>query len=180
MVNQTLARRYASASLALARDRGAVDRVGADLREMARVIGDEGAIHDFFVSPVVARPDKERVFFEVFEGRAHEIALHTLLLLVRKRREFLLGAIASEYLALDRAARGAEKLTLASARPLDESERVKLVERLESAYGKKFEVTQVVHPALIGGVRITMGDRRIDASIAGRLDALARELFHAT
>jgi F0F1-type ATP synthase delta subunit len=28
----------------------------------------------------------------------------------------------------------------------------------------------------LGGVRITMGDRRIDATISGRLDEFAREL----
>jgi F-type H+-transporting ATPase subunit delta len=51
------------------------------------------------------------------------------------------------------------------------------VNRLQSIYGKKFEVRQVVDPNLIGGVRITMGDRRIDGTISGQLDALARTLF---
>jgi len=37
-------------------------------------------------------------------------------------------------------------------------------------------VTEVVDPSLIGGLRITLGDRRIDATISGRLEALAREL----
>jgi F0F1-type ATP synthase delta subunit len=30
---------------------------------------------------------------------------------------------------------------------------------------------------LLGGLRITMGDRRIDGSVAGRLDDLARDLM---
>ena len=65
---------------------------------------------------------------------------------------------------------------MTSARPLERHEYVELVAKLERAYGKKFEVTQEVNPKLIGGVRLMMGDRRIDASIAGRLDSLAREL----
>ena len=65
---------------------------------------------------------------------------------------------------------------MTSARPLERHEYVELVAKLERAYGKKFEVTQEVDPKLIGGVRLMMGDRRIDASIAGRLDSLAREL----
>ena len=51
---------------------------------------------------------------------------------------------------------------------------------LERSYGKKFEVTEVVDPSVIGGLRIMMGDRRIDATISGRLDALTRELAQAT
>jgi F0F1-type ATP synthase delta subunit len=39
-------------------------------------------------------------------------------------------------------------------------------------------VTKRVDPQLIGGLRLTMGDRRIDGSIAGRLNELARSLSH--
>jgi F-type H+-transporting ATPase subunit delta len=176
MVNQTLARRYAIAVASLAHEQRAADRVGADLELVAKAIGARGKIHDFFVSPVIARPDKERLLAGVFEGKLHTVALHTLLLLVRKRRESLLAAIVAQYLDLERAARGAQTLKLESARALGREECAKLVERLERLYGKKFEVTEVVNPSLIGGLRIRMGDRRIDATISGRLEALAREL----
>jgi F-type H+-transporting ATPase subunit delta len=75
------------------------------------------------------------------------------------------------------ASRGTEPLTITAARKLDDAELSSLVDRLQTIYGKKFEVRQVVDPNLIGGVRITMGDRRIDGTISGQLDALARTLF---
>jgi ATP synthase F1 delta subunit len=180
MVNRTLARRYAIAVQSLAHDENAADRVATDLQLVSDALMQPGKIHEFFVAPVIPRPDKERALLQAFGGKIHPVALHALLLLVRKRREPLLAAIVSEYLDLQRAARGAQTLTLTSARPLDRAEYDKLVERLESLYAKKFEVTEVVDPRLIGGVRIMLGDRRIDASIAGRLDSLARELFTAT
>jgi F-type H+-transporting ATPase subunit delta len=176
MVNQTLARRYAVAVASLAEERNAADRVGDDLATIASAIGERGEIHDFFVAPVIDREAKERVLRQVFEGKVDEIALNTLLLLVRKRREALLGAILAEYRSLQLSARGAERLRLTSARELGEGELKALIAQLEHRYGKKFEVTRVVDPSVIGGVRILMGDRRIDATIAGRLDALAREL----
>ncbi len=176
MVNQTLARRYAVAVASLASEAQVTDRVGEDLGTVAELIGGRGELHDFFVSPVISRPDKERVLANAFEAALHPIALHTLLLLVRKRREPLLNGIVSEYRALQRAARGAQILTLTSARTLDRADYGALIERLERLYAKKFEVTEVVDPQVIGGVRIMMGDRRIDATISGRLDSLAREL----
>ncbi len=179
MVNRTLARRYATAVAELAREQGATDRVSADLQTIARAIGESNPVADFFRAPVIGRPDKERVLGEAF-GQLHPIALHTLLLLVRKHRETLLAAIVSEYLALERAARGRELLTLTSARALDRKEYSDVISSLERSYGKKFEVTEVVDPSLIGGLRIMMGDRRIDATISGRLDALTRELAQAT
>jgi F-type H+-transporting ATPase subunit delta len=180
VVNQTLARRYALAIAGLAREQNAAKQVLDDLTSISKAIGDAGLVHDFFIAPVIDRREKERVLCEAFEGRVHPIALHSLLLLVRKRRESLLDAIVTEYLALERAARGVETLTLQSARPLETAERSRLVSHLESLYAKKFEVTEVVDPELIGGLRILIGDRRIDATIAGRLNALARELAQAT
>lgn len=180
MVNQTLARRYAIAVDSLARERGIAERIGADLTAIAEVIGEQGPVHEFFVSPVVPRPDKERLLTQALESKVDPVALHTLLLLVRKRRETLLAALVNEYLALQRAARGAETVVLTSARALDRGEYRKLVEQLERLYGKEFEVSEKVDPSLIGGARLMMGDRRIDASIAGRLDNLARELTVTT
>ncbi|HZV76793.1 MAG TPA: ATP synthase F1 subunit delta [Candidatus Babeliales bacterium] len=176
MVNRTLARRYAIAVTQAARERDAIERVGADLSVIADAIGTTGLVHDFFVAPVISRPEKERLMREIFDGRVDPVALHAMLLLIRKRRENLLAAIVDEFMALQRSARGVERLTVQSARPLDRAESARLVARLEAVYGKKFEVTEVVDPAIIGGLRITMGDRRIDASISGRLAALAREL----
>jgi ATP synthase F1 delta subunit len=179
VVNRTLARRYAIAAIGVAGERGVVKRVGSDLATVAEAIGRHGLIHDFFVAPVIDRREKERVLSQAFEERIDPVALHTLLLLVRKRREALLGTIVEEYLALERAARGAQTLALESARALDAAEYRDLIERLERLYGKKFEVTQRVNADLIGGLRLLMGDRRIDATVAGRFDALARQL-HTT
>ncbi|MBV8331977.1 MAG: ATP synthase F1 subunit delta [Candidatus Eremiobacteraeota bacterium] len=177
MVNETLARRYATAIFSLASDAGAGDRIGEDLQSMAASIEGDAQAHQFFVAPVIARDDKERVLTAAFGGRVDEIALHAVLLLVRKRREALLGAIVAEYRKLQLQARGTEALTLTSARQLDFNEVRSMVERLERLYGKKYEVKQVVDPELIGGVRILMGDKRIDGTVSGRLEALARTLF---
>jgi F-type H+-transporting ATPase subunit delta len=179
VVNRTLARRYAIAAIGVAGERGAVKRVGADLAAVAQAIGPHGLVHDFFLAPVIERREKERVLAQAFENQIDPVALHTLLLLVRKRREALLAAIVEEYLALERAARGAQTLALESARALDDAQYRALIETLERVYGKTFEVTRRVSADLIGGVRLLLGDRRIDATVAGRLDALARQL-HTT
>ena len=73
-------------------------------------------------------------------------------------------------------AAGKEPLEIVSARPLGQAETDRIVARLSALYGATFEVNVKVDPSLLGGVRITMGDRSIDGSIAGRLDQVAREL----
>jgi len=180
VVSQKVARRYAVAIAMLAREQNVAERVGNDLGFFSETLMQPGRIRDFFVAPVISRPDKERVLSEIFDGKVHPVALHALLLLVRKRRESFLPAIVDQYLELRRAAEGRQRVTLESARSLGRSEYEALVRRLEQMYGKTFEVTEVVNPELIGGVRLVMGDRRIDGSISGRLEALARDLSERT
>jgi F-type H+-transporting ATPase subunit delta len=177
MANETLARRYAAAIFQIASERDAVDAVGNELRAVSSAIAEDAQTRGFFVSPVIDRKEKERVLSGAFEGKIGDIALHTLLLLVRKRREALLREIVDQYAALQMRARGAEPLDVTSAKELTQDQLRAVVDRLQHAYGKTFDVRQKVDPALIGGLRVTMGDRRIDGSVEGRLEELTRTLF---
>ena len=177
MANERLARRYAVAVFQLAEEQSAVAPVRNDLHSLADAIYTDPGVKDFFLSPVVNRKQKEATLAQAFQGRIHDVALHTLLLLVRKRRESLLRELVRQYDALEMQARGAELLTITSAKQLDTAQLQSLVGRLEHLYDKKFDVSQRVDPELIGGVRIMMGDLRIDGSVAGRLEELSRTLF---
>lgn len=177
MVNETLARRYATAIYELAQESQSVDAVGSDLKAIAAALDGDESLRNFFVSPVVDRNDKERALTAAFQSRVNVVALHALLLLVRKRREAILAAVASEYAKIVLQARGVEAMTVTTARPLPEAELRALVERLERTYGRTFDVRVKHDPNLIGGVRVAMGDRLIDGTVAGRLEELSRTLF---
>lgn len=177
MPNETLARRYATAVFALASDAGSVDRVGSELETILRTIHSDPTILQYFTSPVVNRVEKEQTLLESLRGKVGDVPLHTLLLLVRKRRESLLEELVTEYDKLARAARGVELLVVTTARELSDGDVRALVDRLERTYEKKFEASVTVDPSLIGGVRVAMGDRLLDGSVAGRLEELTRTLF---
>jgi F-type H+-transporting ATPase subunit delta len=105
--------------------------------------------------------------------------LHTFvaaLVLVQKRREALAPEIVAQFDVLEREARGAQTLRVTTARPLGQAELDAIVAKLGAAFKTPLEVTQTVDPELIGGVQLTVGDKRIDGTIAGRLDDLARML----
>lgn len=175
MPNETLARRYATAIFQLAAEAGTIEAVGRELRGFVATLGADPEVDRFFRSPVVDRNEKMRVIGETFSGLG-EIALHTVLLLIRKRRERLAPEIVEQYQRLEREARGARTLHVTSARELSQTELDGIVARLSALYSTPFDVTQKVDTDLIGGIRLTMGDKRIDGTIAGRLDDLARLL----
>jgi F-type H+-transporting ATPase subunit delta len=175
MPNEALARRYATAVFQLATEDNAVDAVSHDLHTFVATLASDRDVDSFFRSPVIDRVEKSDVIAQAFD-RLNPIALHTILLLIRKRRETLAPEIVRQFDLLERAARGARTLQVTSARALSPTELDGLVAKLSGAFDTPFDVTQTVDPELIGGVRITMGDKRIDGTIAGRLDDLARML----
>lgn len=177
MQSETIARRYATAVFNLAKQSDALDAVGANLKAASEAIYGNEDVRRFFLSPVFERKKKEALLLQAFGSRLNPIALHTLLLLVRKRREALLAPIVSEYAKLALAAAGKDPLEIVSARELAQTELNSIVVRLSRRYGKAFDVTTRIDPSLLGGVRITMGDRRIDGSLAARIDDIARDLF---
>ena len=175
MPNETLARRYATAVFQLASESGRVPGVQHDLHTFVEALAADADVRKFFRSPVVDRKEKTEIVGSAF-AKLDPIALHTILLLVRKRRENMVEEIVAQYDVLEQQARGAQPLRVTSARELTKTELDGIVARLAQAYGTQFDVTQSVDPELIGGVRITMGDKRVDGTIAGRLDDIARLL----
>ncbi len=175
MPNETLARRYATAVFQLAQEAERISAVQHDLHTFVQALDADATVRRFYRSPVVDRREKESIVADAF-GKLDPIALHTVLLLIRKRRESLVEEIVRQFDDLERGARGAQALRITSARPLPKDELDAIVRRLTNAYGTSFDVTPVVDPHLIGGIRITMGDTAADGSVAGRLDDIARLL----
>jgi F-type H+-transporting ATPase subunit delta len=69
-----------------------------------------------------------------------------------------------------------ESVLIESAAPLEVNVRNKLIDRLESVYGKRLQTYFEVNPDLIGGVRLVSGDCVWDGSVKGSLDSLSDEV----
>jgi F-type H+-transporting ATPase subunit delta len=66
--------------------------------------------------------------------------------------------------------------TVSVTRPLTEAQTSRLQAALNSLYGRDLKINMNVDPALIGGIRIQVGDEVVDASVAARLGQLHRQL----
>ena len=68
--------------------------------------------------------------------------------------------------------------TVVSALPLADGQLQPLVAALEKKYGRKITAKVELDPKLIGGLKIMVGDKVIDATVRGKLDAMAAALTH--
>ena len=65
------------------------------------------------------------------------------------------------------------KVTVESAVELDEATRARVASGLAKQYGPDLAIDYRTNPALIGGLRIRVGNDVLDGSVQGRLDRLA-------
>ncbi len=76
------------------------------------------------------------------------------------------------YLGQMRRAEALRTLTIERAGPLDEAARKSLVEGMSRKSGLSLKVTERENKALLGGLKLRLGDDEYDASIAGMLARL--------
>jgi F-type H+-transporting ATPase subunit delta len=66
--------------------------------------------------------------------------------------------------------------TVSVTRPLTATQLARLQAGLNALYGRELKVNVNVDPALIGGIRVQVGDEVLDASVVTRLGELQRQL----
>lgn len=177
MLNLQLARKYSNAIFELAQEEDKLVEYGKELAEVCTGLNSVPAAMAFLTNPQVATKAKRELIAKLFAGELSKNVYNFLLLLVDKRRIGLLTAIEEEYRALSNEARGILIADVTTAEPASEAQQKKLVEKLASVTGKKVELRLHEDKSLIGGVVVKIGDRRIDGSIAGRLQSLKKELM---
>ena len=87
-----------------------------------------------------------------------------------------LPEIAELFEGLKNAHEGVREANVESAFPLDAAAVQAIVVDLEKKFSCKIQATVTVVPELIGGVRIAIDDEVIDASVRGKLAAMATAL----
>jgi len=165
----TLARPYARAAFALARDRGdfagwsralaAAVQFAVDPR--VAVLLDHPSLAAAEVAGLVAPPGNHDAGF-----------LEFLAVLAENRRIVLLPEISALYETLRAEAQNIVRARVTSALPLDDAALAKLRDSLRARFGRDVEIEAAVDPALIGGAVIDTGDTVIDGSVRGRLARL--------
>jgi F-type H+-transporting ATPase subunit delta len=93
--------------------------------------------------------------------------------LIYNRRLEILPEIRDQFEALKLEREGVVDADIASAFPLDDGQVAALVADLERKFKRKVSPRVTVDKALIGGVRIAVGDEVIDGSVRSKLAAMA-------
>ena len=165
----TIARPYAEA---LFKTAGA-DLAGAAvwLEELA-AIASNVQLRQFAGNPSVTAKQTFDVIAGVAKTPLSDAAKNFLRAVIDNGRISVLPEIASQFRALKNARSGSSDAVVYSAFPLDAAALDDLAATLEKRFDRKLNVTVELEPALIGGVRVVVGDEVLDTSVKARLEQM--------
>lgn len=175
-----VARAYAGALLELARERGRLDDIGAQLAGVARLVHEEKDIRVFLETPTLEPHSKKQVLGSALHGDVDVVVVDFLCLLIDKGRIPALGDIADAYRALADEAAGRRRVQATSALPLPEDLRVRLADLLRQQEQCDCILETDVRPDLLGGLVLTIEDRIYDGSLRGQLQRLRKEMMRSS
>lgn len=167
------AQRYAGALFDLAKDKGELANVAADLKMLEELADKSTDLKSMLISPIVTRDAKVGALVAVAEkaGLGKTVTGFVGTLAQNGRSAELLGAVKA-FDALYADERGVKRATAITATEMSADQRKRLEQVLAKAIGSDVELSAVVDPAIVGGIQLRIGSTLIDASIASKLERM--------
>ncbi len=176
-IKASLAGRYASALFDLASEGGSVTAVESDLEKLGAAIGQSDDLRAATTNPQLSRDEQAQAVSAVAGHLGlSELTSSFLGVLAGNRRLSKLPEMIAAFKAIAAAQRGEVTATVTSAHPLSDEQIATLKNKLTARQGRTVMLTADVDPDLLGGLVVTIGSERIDASIRTRLGTLSQAM----
>ena len=96
-------------------------------------------------------------------------------LLTRHRREHNTADIFSRFIELYRIEKNIVSASITTAMPMDDALRSEFTNMIKTMSHKDVEITENVDADIIGGYKVRVGDKQLDATLKGKLKRLQTE-----
>jgi F-type H+-transporting ATPase subunit delta len=169
----TIARPYAKAIFALARETKTLDAKATGLALAAQVVADP-QVHGYLGNPRVTPRQLADLVNDV--AGLDEHGRNFVSLLAQNRRLGFLPEIAALFAQMKAEVENAVDVEVVAATALSKEQEGRYAAALQKKLGRQVRLHTKIDPSLLGGAVLKAGDLVIDGSIKGRLERLATEL----
>lgn len=171
----TIARPYAQAVFRLARDAGTLAAWSDHLQRLVAIAHDP-EMAGVFDNPKLSATQLAELLMSLSGDSGNAELASFVGILAANERLVVLAEINEIFEQLRSADAGVRDAIVTSAFALDEAQLQALVSQLEAHFGGRLAPHVEVDPALIGGITVAVGDQVLDASVRGKLEAMATAL----
>ncbi|MGI6721411.1 MAG: F0F1 ATP synthase subunit delta [Anaerovoracaceae bacterium] len=176
MAELTVDMTYGNALFQAAKDLGRVDEMHEEAEAVLDVFLQEKDFYRLLCNPTVSNEEKKTILKNVFEGRISKEMLSFLYILVDNNRGGHYERIVREYRKLRDEEEGFETGTVYSVQPLTEEQMARLQEETSDLLKRRIKLENLTDKSLIGGFKVMVGGKMIDASLKKRLADLGAAL----
>lgn len=179
---EIIARNYAETLMSLAERQGpaAPEEFGRALDELAGMLAGDSRTRQFLATPRVRPEQKKEALRQALAGRAPEMFVRFVMVLVDKRRQSLLPEIATAYRDLVDQRMGRARVDVTISHAPDAALQAEIQRALEVQLGRTVIASYRVDPELLGGMVLRLGDEILDSSVRSRAAGLRRRLMETT
>jgi len=171
-----VAKKYAQALFLSAKEKGLLDKLYEQLGDLRDLVEKDNSLLNFLAAPQVLEETKKSMVREVFSGRAEQLVVEFLVVLVDKKRAGFLVEIIDEFRRLVEAEQGLGRITVVTAVPLADGERKRLVEKMAAKTGLQIVLEEKVDASILGGMIVILYDEIIDGSVRHGLNLVKEQL----
>jgi F-type H+-transporting ATPase subunit delta len=175
----SVSRVYAQALLELGQPDGQADALAQEAGELLGLLNSEPDLDRLLSSRALSSAQRSGAVEKLFKGNVSDVLYRFIQVVNRKGRLSELSGILQTYLDLVAEVRGELDVDVFVAEGLSDSAGQSVAESIGSALNKKVRLREHVDPELIGGLKVRVGDRLIDGSVATQLRIIKRRLVDA-
>jgi F-type H+-transporting ATPase subunit delta len=177
MDNGKISVRYARALFQTAQEQGCEEAVYDGLTHFAHnYILAIAQFNEVLGDPIVAREEKVKLIEMAVGEPMHECLKQFIAFVADQKREDKMFLIALKYMEMYRAKHNILSTRVTTATELSEDSYDKIKAFIKQTFEADAEIDIHIDPSLIGGFILDIENTRMDASVAGQLNALKNKL----
>nr|QCI08539.1 ATP synthase CF1 subunit delta [Spermothamnion repens] len=165
---------YAEALLELAKAYKMLPNTAKDLSNISMILSNSIDLQKSLSNPLISIIAKKNILEQLFKDQVNDFVLNFLLVLVDRRRIFLLNIVIEKYLELAYRIESTVVINLFTASAFNEMQQDALIEKIKAmTNSQQVKLVITIDPNLIGGFVIKVGSKVIDTSLAGKLKQMS-------
>lgn len=167
---------YGLALYELAKSEGLTEQILKELHVLRRSFGEEPAFIKLLSTPALTKQERCDILDASFRGKLQPYLLNFLKILTEKGYIRHFSHCCDAYRDQYNRDNGILPVTAVTAVPMTDVQQMRLIAKLEALTGKTVELHSRIDPSCMGGVRLDYDGKRVDDTVAHRLEAVGNIL----
>lgn len=168
---------YASALIDVGIELGKLDLVSEEIASLGKVFEDNPELLTLLKEARISKAEKHQIINNIFENNVSKELLNFLFVLADNNRFYCFKDIVKSYKKLLDERNGFENGVVYSVKKLGKDTLANLEQELGKTLGEQIKLENRIDPKLIGGIKVYVAGKLIDASYKSGLEKIRKSLL---